>query len=445
MGKPKTVYFVLLSGITVRNLLNSGFIADLHRTTQCDITVITSKELFDNEEAFPSLKFEFLTGRRNSVFVRAIYACIRRRGLHVYQTDSSNILINSPLNNSLKLTLSKCLIYPFPKSKKIFRVLHWLLLLAARKFNKTEQKFVFQSNDTVITTSPNTIVDLPVMIAALARNSTTISLIKSFDNTTSKGFFPVPTDFYFCWNEMMAREMDQIFGVKKFRCESVGVPQFDKYFTAVPNSNYLQDTLGIHNGNPTILYATNQAELSPDDVDIVKHISGAFPNLNFLIRVHFMDDVSRWQSESFDRNVFFQFPGASISLDSDLRLTDPKFLDDLSATILSCELVLNTCSTITLDAMCCGVDVGLLSIDLKGRPFAKSVERYYHLAHYKQILDLELFPVIGSIDELTSFLSKFSVDNSERQLLIKDASKTLLSRHKTSLDLFSQALLRIHG
>ena len=242
----------------------------------------------------------------------------------------------------------------------------------------------------------------------------------------------------------MSWEMQSIFGISADKCFVTGVPQFDIYSGLVSRSRYLHELFDIENCAPVVLYASNHPDLGPDDVDIVSLIARNFPDLNLVVRVHFMDNPDRWRSADFE-NVFFQFPGTEVSLDPDMRLISGDFLLDLRETIRSCDVVLNTCSTITLDSICLGTDVALLAVDLCDREFRDSVKRFYDLAHYRQILELGIFPVLDSVESLFTYLRRLEAGPINTRGDLQAAAATLFPGNLLASELFAEAVKKIEG
>jgi len=443
MIKQKNIYFIILAGITVRNLLKSNYLNELSLKSNFKINVITSKNLFDDDIAYPMINFIYVDSKV-SLICKALNAILRRRGHYVFPTMSSDIILNKPLNSSIKIWASRYLVYPFPSSTLLFKILHGIFLAFAAYLNPLKHKLFFSKDDIVVSTSPNNLVDLNCTSLAYKEKATIICMIKSFDNTSSKGYFPVPGSKYFCWNSYMEDELNSIFNIKKENIFKIGVPQFDIYFDKNEEDNYLKREFDIQNNNPIVLYATNHPELGPDDVEIVHQISQLCNDINFVVRVHFMDEFSRWEKLGFADNIFIQKPGKNISLESDLRLISNDFLYDLKQTLYSSCLVLNTCSTITLDALCSNKECILLAIDLKDRPYEKSVKRFYDLVHYKQILELDIFPVIESIKELESSINKIVHNPNDRKEKINVAGIKLLNRSDYSVNQFLSAIENIN-
>ena len=433
MTKPKNIYFIILAGITVRNLLKSNYLNELASNSDFKINVITSKMLLDDYKNYPMIDFIYVDSKV-SFICKALNAILRRRGHYVFPTPSSDIILNKPLNTSRKLRVSKYLVYPFPSSTIIFKIIHKIFIIFAYSLNPVKNKIHFNKSDIVISTSPNNLVDINCTSLAYKDKATIICMIKSFDNTSSKGYFPIPGSKYLCWNSFMEDELKSIFRIKKENIFKIGVPQFDIYFNNSYERNYLNRQLKIPNHKPIVLYASNHPELGPDDVQIVSQIAQSCYDINFVVRVHFMDDFSRWEELSFSDNVFIQKPGVNEAKESDLRLVSNNFLNDLKQTLYSSCLVLNTCSTITLDAICCNKECILLAIDLKDRPYEKSVQRFYDLIHYKQILELDLFPVVHSINQLERYIKKIVHKPNNRKDKINKDGIRLLNRSDYSVN-----------
>ena len=63
MTKPKNIYFIILAGITVRNLLKSNYLNELASSSEFKINVITSKMLLDDCKNYPMINFIYVDSK----------------------------------------------------------------------------------------------------------------------------------------------------------------------------------------------------------------------------------------------------------------------------------------------------------------------------------------------------------------------------------------------
>jgi hypothetical protein len=242
----------------------------------------------------------------------------------------------------------------------------------------------------------------------------TLTHILSFDNLTSAGYLPLTQfDKFMVWNERMASELLEYYGIQADRVVITGTPQFD--FHIDPRFRWDSETtrseLGMNEGRrPYLLYCANIRIQTPREPELLSHVVELFRRdrvlreFQWVVRLHPQDDYDRWNSvrnlgvifskpwvQGRDGASFWGAPGSR-----DIAL--------LTNSILHATLVFSIGSTIALD--CSVLDKPLVNIGF--HPDKGSLEDlYYHNAHrshhYDVITRSGATPVASNDRELLAF------------------------------------------
>jgi hypothetical protein len=97
-----------------------------------------------------------------------------------------------------------------------------------------------------------------VVKAARSLGLPTLMLVWSWDNLSSKAVLHEHPDRLLVWNELQAREAEELQGVAPERIEVVGAPNFDRFFAAV-------EAAGDRRTGTTIVYLGSSTNIAPDE------------------------------------------------------------------------------------------------------------------------------------------------------------------------------------
>ena len=228
----KTIFFLLPTGITVRNFLSTGVIDQLLSRNGIRIVIFTfSKISFKQYEIEnKNLIIETFIKRRFFTIANFLHVILRRRFYRTYETVSTRSLLQSPLypkhhNRLLEILLSQ----PFPRSKKIY---NWLKSFVDHlNINSSQilKYFDRYKPSLVVSTHPTSMDDVEFLHYARRLGVSTVGIVKSWDNLTTKGYIPIPANHYLVWNKVMKAEMIRMHQVTESQVTITGIPQFDQY------------------------------------------------------------------------------------------------------------------------------------------------------------------------------------------------------------------------
>lgn len=276
--------------------------------------------------------------------------------------------------------------------------------------------------------------DHQVLKAAVKRDIPTMLLVSSWDNLTSKGVFPARPDRLVVWNELMAEEAVNLHGFPPDRVQIGGVPQFDIYAdkARLPDRQTFFRRVGADPDKALITFAMSTIKHCPDEFGVIELLWQAIQDgkLNrpaqLLARLHPL--APHYNSEMFPPRLktlpglLFDVPGrAGSHVDRDSSLDDMRHL---AATMWHSDVVLNTSSTIAIDAAALDTPVVCAGFDgHRQLPYNQSVRRLYDYTHFKKLLALGGARVAHSlpalVDEINAYLADPQRDSEGRRRVVQ--------------------------
>lgn len=407
----KTVFVTLPIGLSVRNILFTGVLDKL--ISLGDVRVVVFTAVPDLVEHYPyagdCLVFESLPPLRvnlNRILNRMLN--IRFFSIH----DDQNLTSHKQKRRAWRITnpgqylCETILSQPFPRSKTLFQALSAFHCWRSSISESVRSLFANYQPSAVFATNPSGMNEFEFLRYASVRNIKTIGMIHSWDVLTTEGRIVSPLDYHFVWNQVMKTELVKLHGVSEGKIRVTGIPQFDIY--AEPETQPQRDDFlrqqGCDPEKRVILFATSPWRLTPDEPEIVARLRDALdrecPNgVQILVRVHQQDDFRRYASIRHP-NIVFQVPGVSISALDDKRLMDRLGLSLLRDTLRYSDVVVNTASTITIDAAALDRPVVNMAFDLHERSYYRSVRRYFDTVHFRRVAESGASGLAHNLDEL---------------------------------------------
>ena len=225
----------------------------------------------------------------------------------------------------------------------------------------------------------------------------------SWDNITCKGRFVATADQYIAWGPVMRDELKAYYGVADERIHVCGVPHFDLHRdprVAEARPDVLR-ALGLDPRRPYLVFAMSSPRFAPNEIDIVEWLAdrvgeGAFGDMQLLVRPHPQNvtgnlaDASwlpRLRAMSDLRDVGVAFPKL---VQSRLRWSMAEVdMLELAAILSGASVVLNSGSTVSIDALMHGKPVLITSFDAdRQRDYWDSARRLMDYPHLKTLAEL---------------------------------------------------------
>lgn len=277
--------------------------------------------------------------------------------------------------------------------------------------------------------------DLVAVTAAHRAGIPVGALVQSWDNLSSKtAVLPSWVDRYWAWSEYMRAELLALSPrVHPESVEVVGSPHFDAHADQSliePRSSYCARH-GLEVDRPIVLIGTGTAKLLPGEPDavrgIVERLAQAVPNVQLMLRLHPKDNAARWEAALgwlADRHVSVERTAPPIHMDEGGFVEPAVFYREQLSALRHAAVVINTASTLTVDAALLDTPVVCIGFDLvvdPRFPEGRSLT-YSRSTHFGALVETGGVPVARTVDELVATVIRYlddpSVDRSGRQAIV---------------------------
>jgi hypothetical protein len=267
----------------------------------------------------------------------------------------------------------------------------------------------------VISTRPVDMLEAVFLNAARYLNIKRIIATLSWDNITSKGFFPEDAEYFLSWGPIMTEEVKQYYHAPAKHIVDVGVPHFDVHFEVKQKPNvapYLID-LGLDGTKPFMFFCMSAPYFCPDEIDIIEWLAkrtreNAFgPDMQFVARPHMQNVKGHIADPSWlDRLKAIQGDRVAVDFPSmeDSELTWSMRQDDMikmSQLLANASICMNSCSTVAIESVLLDKPTVMPVFDVHpGYPDWKTVKRTANNIHMAKFLSYKGASIPGSLDEL---------------------------------------------
>jgi hypothetical protein len=262
-------------------------------------------------------------------------------------------------------------------------------------------------------------IDYGLLAEANCRSIKVVTVASSWDNFTTKGYFPFPARKVVVWNEKMRSELSDIFAISINDVVVAGYPRATALREGVRDitaEEYLQ-SISIAGFKRFVLYSASYGELTraprheyPLEYLAVRQVCEALePSLPadvcILVRLHpFSKDSDRAAFDCLPRCFVFVPGRADKYVERVMNHIDEQ---DLATQIAKAECVISLASTMSIDALCLGRPVLNLDLDPVGEVEAKwSPRRFYHFNHFRDLVKIAKLPLARSVPDVCDFVKK---------------------------------------
>ncbi len=413
MKKP-IIFFAIAFGTSVRDVLRNDTYKHLKDNKNLEIVILAQHidEQFMTEFGAENVHFEQLLEYKASLVER----CISYFHRGVLRHKCRTIDLGNTAGNTFSIDIIKpftALLLKMLGLSNINKLVHLLYekLTPAKLYTDVFEKY--KPDQVIVTRVLNYSNDYPVMRTALKYNVPVIALVSSWDNLTSKAFFPFALYKLVVWNDVMKNEAIDLFQYPESDIFVSGIPRYDAllnneiYRTKV---QFLQ-SMGANINKKLITYATGSKTTGRTKVDtkspepeIVKYIAQCIcddiiSNSQLLVRLHPQADVSEYKSLLDMENVILQVPGEKSGFQD--RLFSNADDIELGELMKHSDVVVNLASTITIDAALFDTPIICINFDFFGqRKLKDSVKKFYQFDHYAKLAMTKGFTLANSSDDL---------------------------------------------
>ena len=425
MSVKKKILIALPFGQTIRDVLRSDTYKVLKQQKDVILVVVSSAskdESFQQEFGGENIEFEYLGVYKPNKFellFQSFYLstlAFKSNTIRLYsQADKKSALrFFIPLSNTLSKVMGR-----FNLQK--------LLGFFMRVSNPSRPyKSMFEKHNpdlVVVTRVLRASPDYPILKEAAVRKLPVIALVSSWDNFTTKGFFPFGIKKLVVWNDVMKQEATELFGFPDEHILLTGIPRFDTYFKNPPlrsRSEFFQ-YYNLDENKKLVTYTTgNKTLVLPPGDDISAEVEVAWalasainsetiPNSQLLVRLHPLAEYSDFEALDKLENITVQVPGKVDKFKD--RLFSAKDDLEIAETLKHSDLILNVASTMTIDSAV--FDTPSLSVSYDARrelPFLHSCKRIYEYEHYRKLRETGGVHMVKSEDEMLAQVNEYLAD-----------------------------------
>lgn len=273
------------------------------------------------------------------------------------------------------------------------------------------------------------------LLAGREAGITTILHMLSWDNITAKGQFPALADVYGVWGDCMAEELLEYYQIRESRITRLGVPHFDRHQQALTNLDRQRLTrFGLDPNLPYLFVAMSAPRYCPREIDIVEWLAAraARGEFQLLVRPHPQNMTGDMADTSWlpRLRALEKLEGVGLfppKMNTDSRLLYSIARDDLSEfsqLLAGAAVVINSGSTVSIDAMMCGRPVILTSFDAEEElPYWNSARRLIDYTHLAKFVAHGSVRITKSYADLVAAVSAYledpSLDQAAREATVE--------------------------
>lgn len=288
--------------------------------------------------------------------------------------------------------------------------------------------------------------DQYIMREARRQGAKVVSLILSWDNTSTRGLGGAVPDRVIAWTETMRRELVELHDMDPSRIFVGGVPQFDHYFRddSVMSREAFLSRFGLSPDRKIIYFATKSPTGFPWNPDIARALAEAIARDRFsfpcqlLVRVHpihfrmrdgrprFAEVLRQYEAlaREFDHVVINAPAMRSEHIAFDMPDTE---LGDVASILRHADVMVNVFSTMNLEASIFDLpSINVIFDEMRRDDRSRArvnVEIDERQTHNQRLLRTGGTRVVRSRDELVGLVNTYlrdpAVDRAARRALVE--------------------------
>lgn len=438
----RKILIALPFGQTIRDVLRSDTYTKLKARDDIRLVILSSASNdteFQNEFGGDNIEFEYLgdyKANRLELLWQSFYLstlAFKSNTIRLYAKNdkTSALRFFIPLSNFFSKIIGRF---------KFQRLLGFLMRISNRT---REYNDIFEQHKpdlVVVTRVLRASPDYPILKEATIRKLPVIALVSSWDNFTTKGFFPFGVKKLVVWNDVMKQEATELFGFPDKDIFMSGIPRFDNYFNkkGIRSKETFFKSFDLDLNKKLVTYTTGNKSLvlPPGDktsaeVDIACQLAeaihkGELGDAQLLVRLHPLAEESDFEPLKSMENVVLQIPGKNDAFRD--RLFSKQDDIEIAETVLYSDVVLNVASTMTIDSAV--FDTPSISVSFDARtplPMEHSAKRIYEYEHYRKLRETGGVHLVHSPEEMIEqtrcYLIDPSINKEKRQAIVKQQCK----------------------
>lgn len=265
---------------------------------------------------------------------------------------------------------------------------------------------------------------------------TTVGMVRSWDNATTKGVLLVEPDSIIVPNKVLKDELCELHRVQQEKILVTGVPHYDIVITPPTETrDAFAKRAGLDPNKKIILFAPGGKILYRHDREMLlmlQKLLDTVPGLSdvqFLVRFPPGDQGDAARDVRADSRFAIDTPGTYVTgrtKEIEISQVDQAHLHN---TLHICDAVLTLVSTIAIDAAVYTKPIAIISFDPVGAT-DDSVAKFAEYPHFKKFLGSGLLPIAHTTEELAKIIQT-SITNPDGTT---DARRELVRRYAHLLD-----------
>ncbi|MBI4118624.1 MAG: CDP-glycerol glycerophosphotransferase family protein [Parcubacteria group bacterium] len=446
----KTIFITVSRGGIIRNLFHTGVIRGL---LDKGMRVVLLTPYYKTPELFDAFKHKDL-------FIEPLFWDQRERLRGFFRELSKGAVFNSSVYARYKYSIGthrnpNQFLLPFrmaffaplryiPGAKRLIRWIHALV----NPLRAHDDLFEKYKPDLVFNTASG--ADCGLLNSARRFGVTTVDMPKSWDNV-SQALFPTKADFLLVWNNFTREKALALQGYSPEETIVTGVPQFD-FYARKEGLLSREEFCEKHKFDPKkkiILYGSGGAEL----FDETKHVrliqeymkKGFIKEANILVRPHlgYKGDAERFAVLQGEEGLSVDTSDKQNHALRDHFDTSIDHVYNLFNSLYHADVCVNSASTLSLDALACGIPVVNFNFDVDASVEEHgSVKRLFVSDYIRELMETRGTWLAENKEEFLQILKGVLEEGRERETR-RTIDEFIYKRDGKSAERMVQALFQI--
>lgn len=426
----KKIVLTISRGSLARNLLQNDFYKILCEKYAIVILTSAAEDVrFREEFAHPNVSFVLMTEVDHSRLDRFFFFFHKNLiyNATVNQKNHWGSIGNPKSMNPTYFSyiLKKIIFSPLSKLKFLRDIARFLDGMFTQKEEKQRFEKILQTEkpDLVMVTNMAGDTEAALLKVSKKLGIKTLAMPKSWDNLT-KHSFRAKADRVVAWSEFVKHQAVKFQNYKEDQISIIGIPQFD-YYTD-PSRLWSREEFCRKYGfdeNKRIIFFGSEGKLFPVDAENAHIIYDLIQNdelvdkSQLLIRPHYgyKNDEQKFKELFGKKDVVVDlFHKASQDFRDEWDYSR-EFMDGFLNSLYHSDIIVNTCSTLTLDAM--SFEKPVIGIKFDGyqtKPYSDSIARWYETYYYNAVVSTGAVTVAHSKEELKQALNLYLKNPQEK-------------------------------
>jgi CDP-glycerol glycerophosphotransferase (TagB/SpsB family) len=420
-GSKKRILVLITNSFAAINVIHSGVIQKMAENYEVYLlTTLIKRHEIDQINQYFNMRVHIVTLEipAENVIQRFLRQLEKWSFFHFFHIETQKIKTSARRKPFKRLLLPLVFLMNVSGLNRIILFYIRRMIIYLTSYSRSLKKLDDFHFAGVVSTSPLDIRENKIVNFLKTRKVSSMAMIISWDNLTSKGIINADHAYILVWNQFMAEEYRRFYGVFKTEESQIritGIPRFDIYFQCDSEkaASDFRLRFKIPLNNKVILFTTSAFKHFPDQALIISDLieyTRRRANVTVIIRCHPVDQIERYRSFNSEESVIIWYPENLPDTANEIFskwMPPPDFLKTLSSTMQNCAVCVQVASTIRLDAAACNKPV--ISIAYDGPrllPYSKSVKRFYDYSHQLPLNRVKMDQMVYNKQQLFDSLDK---------------------------------------